>query len=237
MATAVVAKLREYDRARRKTFKEQPFLSPIERLRRDAALLQVPLSDPDAVRLLALLDELERWNRSYNLTAVAGREQLVSHHLLDSLAVHQDLHGVRIADVGTGAGFPGLPLAVLNPRRQFTLIDSTAKKLRFVTHAIRVLELANATALHARVESLKPQPPFDTVLARAFAPLPQLLERVAGLCGADTRVLAMKGKWPQSELAALPAGWRLLDSRQLVIPHLEAARCLIVLTRAASGAA
>jgi 16S rRNA (guanine527-N7)-methyltransferase len=207
-------------------------LSPIERLRRDAALLDVPLSDPDAARLLALLDELERWNRSYNLTAVSGREQLVSHHLLDSLAVHQDLYGVRIADVGTGAGFPGLPLAVVNPQREFTLIDSTAKKVRFVTHAIRVLGLANATALHARVESLKPQQPFDTVLARAFAPLPQLLERVTGLCGPDTRVLALKGKWPESELAALPAGWRLVSHRELVIPQLDAARCLLVLARA-----
>jgi len=208
----------------------------IERLVRDAGSLGVPLSAADARRLLVLLDELARWNRSFNLTAITSPGAMVTHHLLDSLAVHPDLTGTRIADVGTGAGFPGLPLAVCNPQRHFTLIDSTAKKVRFVSHAIELLSLTNATAVHARVESLKPAAPFDTVLARAFAPLPELLEKVTAICGPETRVLAMKGKWPKEELAALAAPWRVVSSRQLHIPGLDAARCVIALARTAGAA-
>jgi len=103
----------------------------------------IALDGAQAARLLRLLDELAHWNRSYNLTAITTREGMISAHLLDSLAAQPDLQGQRIADVGTGAGFPGLPLALIEPQRQFTLIDSVAKKIRFVTHAVRVLELAN----------------------------------------------------------------------------------------------
>ena len=113
--------------------------------------------------------------------------------------------------------------------RHFTLIDSTAKKLRFVCHAVQLLGLGNVTAVHARVEALKADTPFDTVVARAFAPLPQMLARVASLCGPASRVLAMKGKWPADEIAALPGPWRVLGSRELTIPGLDAARCVIAL--------
>src|SRR5215471_1531870 len=136
--------------------------SPIERLTREAALLGVGLAAADAARLTALLDELERWNRSYNLTAIESREEMVTHHLLDSLAINPDLAGRRIADVGTGGGFPGLPLAIVNPTRQFTLIDSSGKKVRFVAHAAHLLALGNVEALQARVETLHPPAPFDT---------------------------------------------------------------------------
>lgn len=203
----------------------------VEPLRQDAAHLGVALTAEDAVRLLRLLEELERWNRRYNLTAIRAPEMMVTHHLLDSLAIHADLIGLSVADVGTGAGFPGLPLAVCNPLRQFTLIDSTAKKIRFVTHAAALLGLTNVTAVHARAETLEIRTPFDTVVARAFAPIPQLLARVTRLCGPQSRVLAMKGKWPEAELAALPPSWRVIDSRELAIPHLAAERCVIVLAR------
>jgi 16S rRNA (guanine527-N7)-methyltransferase len=195
-----------------------------------AATLGVALTAEDAARLLTLVEELAHWSRRYNLTAVTARADMLTHHVLDSLAVHPDLAGTRIADVGTGAGFPGLPLAVCNPQRQFTLIDSTANKIRFVSHAARLLGLDNVTAVHSRVEAL-PEIPFDTVVARAFAPLPRMLRQVNALCGAESRVLAMKGKWPESELAALPTGWRVLSARPLAIPGLAAARCLIALAR------
>ena len=110
-------------------------MSPVERLVEDAATLGVVLSADDAGRLFRLLEELERWNRRFNLTAITEPEAMVTQHLLDSLSVSPDLAGTRIADAGTGAGFPGLPLAVANPQRQFTLIDSTSKKVRFVAHA------------------------------------------------------------------------------------------------------
>ena len=201
----------------------------VESLVRDAATLGVRLQESDARRLFTLLDELARWNQRYNLTGITERDEMVTHHLLDSLAVHADLAGERVADVGTGAGFPGLPLALANPERQFTLIDSSAKKLRFVEHAAHALQLSNVTALHARAEALRPPLPFDSVLARAVAPLPQLLPALAPLCGPASRVLAMKGRWPAAELAALPAGWRVVRSRVLEVPRLGEARCLIVL--------
>ena len=207
-------------------------MSAPERLVQDAATLGVALSESDARRLLALLDELARWNRSYNLTAIDTPAAMLTHHLLDSLAIHPDLHGTRVADVGTGAGFPGLPLALCNPARHFTLIDSTAKKIRFVSHAAHALGLTNVTVVHARAESLRPEVPFDTVVVRALAPLPQMLAQVAPLCGAKSRVLAMKGRWPTGELAALPATWRLAGSRELKVPGLAAARCVIVLASA-----
>lgn len=201
----------------------------LQRLVHDAAALGVALTEHDAARLRQLLEELSRWNQKFNLTGLTDLESMVSHHVLDSLAVHRYLHGAAIADVGTGAGFPGLPLALVNPERRFTLIDSNGKKIRFVSHAVRTLGLMNVEPLQARVETLRPERPFDTVLARAFAALPQLLAAVAPLCGSDTRVLAMKGKWPQAELDALPPGWRVAESHTLTVPGLAEARCLIVL--------
>ncbi len=194
-----------------------------------AAALGVALSEHDALRLLQLLEELERWNRRFNLTAIRHGPEMVTHHLLDSLAVHRHLHGATVADVGTGAGFPGLPLALVNPERRFTLIDSNGKKIRFVSHALRTLGLVNVEALQARVESLRPDQPFDTVVARAFAPLPEMLERIAPLCGPQTRVLAMKGKWPAAEIEGLPGGWGM-ESHPLTVPGLDEERCLIILS-------
>jgi 16S rRNA (guanine527-N7)-methyltransferase len=199
---------------------------------RDAGELGVTLTQADAARLVVLIDELARWNERYNLTGITTQPQMITHHLLDSLAVNAQLAGERVADVGTGAGFPGLPLAVANPQRHFTLIDSTAKKLRFVAHAAELLRLTNVSVLHARVEKMRPPEPFDTVVARAFAPLPRLLQTVAPLCGPRTRVLAMKGHRPVEELAVLPTPWRVVATHGLTIPGLDAARCVIVLMRA-----
>ncbi|MBS0422804.1 MAG: 16S rRNA (guanine(527)-N(7))-methyltransferase RsmG [Proteobacteria bacterium] len=201
-----------------------------ERLVHGAATLGVDLTGADAARLLRLLDELERWNRTYNLTAIRDRDEMLTHHLLDSLSVHPDLSGTTVADVGTGAGFPGLPLAVLNPERRFTLVDSNGKKVRFVQHAARELGLANVEGFHGRVETIQGRT-FDTVVARAFAALPELVANIAPLCGPQTRVLAMKGKWPQDEIDGLPPEWHQQDSRELTIPGLNESRCVVVLKK------
>jgi 16S rRNA (guanine527-N7)-methyltransferase len=206
-------------------------------LRAQAALLGVPLDGSQAAALLQLLSELAQWNRAYNLTAVAAREHMITHHLLDSLAASADLQGERIADLGTGAGFPGLPLAVVHPQRQFTLIDGTAKKIRFVTHAARVLGLSNVQAWHQRVESLADGAPFDTLLARAVTSLPALAQLALPLARTGTRLIAYKGQRPDAEIAALPAPWRVLEVRAVKIPGLAAERCLVVLEAAPRGAA
>jgi 16S rRNA (guanine527-N7)-methyltransferase len=198
-------------------------------LRERAQQLGVALDDAMAGQLLRLLDELRLWNRAYNLTAIEDREAMVVTHLLDSLAAHADLAGERIADVGTGAGFPGLPLAIANPQRQFTLIDATAKKARFVAHAARTLGLNNVQAVQARAEAMHPEQPFDTILARAVGSLAELAQLAQPLARPGTRLLAYKGRRPDAELAALPAGWQLADVRAVQIPGLDAERCLVTL--------
>ena len=196
-----------------------------------AGSLGTPLAPESADRLLKLIDELLRWNRTYNLTAITRRDEMITHHLLDSLSVQSALHGTTVADVGTGAGFPGLPLAVVEPGRRFTLIDSNNKKVRFVSHAAHLLGLSNVTAVHSRSESFKAAKPFDTVIARAFAALPELLELVAPLCGPQTRVLAMKGKRPDNEIANVSSAWSVLDVRALSVPRLNEERHLVTLQR------
>lgn len=212
-------------------------------LARGAAQLGVALDEPQCSQLLKLAAELLRWNKAYNLTAITDPDAVLTHHLLDSLAVAPDLHGATVADVGTGAGFPGLPLAIVHPAWQFTLIDTVDKKLRFIDHAVRELGLANVKTLHARVETLLPGRgairPFDTVISRAFAPLPRMLQRVAALCDARTRVLAMVGRWPPADAAeaVIPDGWRLESQRPLSVPGLAAERHILCLMRSPNPAA
>lgn len=212
-------------------------------LARGAAQLGVALDESQCAQLLKLAAELLRWNKAYNLTAITDPDAVLTHHLLDSLAVAADLHGATVADVGTGAGFPGLPLAIVHPARQFTLIDTVDKKLRFIDHAVRELGLANVKTLHARVETLLPgrgaTRTFDTVISRAFAPLPRMLQLVDPLCDERTRVLAMVGRWPPADAAeaAIPDGWRLESERPLSVPGLAAERHILCLMRSPNPAA
>jgi 16S rRNA (guanine527-N7)-methyltransferase len=179
-----------------------------------ARQLQVALDDTAADALLRLLDELVHWNRAYNLTAITDRAQMLTHHLLDSLSVAPVVQG--------------LPLALIAPRRRCVLIDSNGKKQRFVAHAARVLRLANVEALQARVEEVRPMQPFDTVVARACAALPQLLAWAVPLCGPHTRVLAMKGRLPDSEIAAVGPPWVIEHVLPLQVPGLNEERHLII---------
>jgi 16S rRNA (guanine527-N7)-methyltransferase len=194
-----------------------------------AAQLGVTINSVQAGQLLQLLEELEQWNRAYNLTRIEGRAAMITHHLLDSLAASNDLHGTRIADLGSGAGFPGLPLAIVHAAREFTLIDATAKKVRFIAHAARVLGLSNVRSLHARAETVVPAVPFDTIVARAVAALPELAALARPLAAPGTRLIAYKGRRPEDELAALPDDWQFSGIRTVQIPGSKAERCLVTL--------
>jgi len=193
--------------------------------------LGIPLSAAQVHAQLALLAELLEWNARFNLTSITVPADMLRKHLLDSLAVLPHLQGARIADVGTGAGFPGLPLAICSPERQFTLIDATAKKCRFVTHAAALLGLTNVTVVHARAEAWRPAAAFDSVVARALASLAEFIRSAAHLCASGGRLLAMKGRVPEAELASLPHGWHMVALHRLAVPGLEAERHLVELAR------
>ena len=179
-----------------------------------------------------LLDELERRNRKFNLTAIRDRGAMHTGHIEDSLAVRPLLEGGRVLDIGTGAGFPGLPLAIAEPGRQFVLVDSNNKKIQFVQHAVRLLELDNVEAVRARVEDFAPGYRFDTVVARAVAALPRLLELAGHHVGEDGVFLALKGRYPVEELQELPAGWDA-NVAELSVPGLASGSRHAVLLRRA----
>jgi 16S rRNA (guanine527-N7)-methyltransferase len=175
----------------------------------------------DAKKFEMLLDELERWNKKVNLTAVRDRDEMVQTHIEDSLSARPLLRGGRILDVGTGAGFPGLPLAIAEPNRDFHLIDSNNKKIMFVQHVARLLGLSNVTAVKARSEDYAPGYRFDTVIARALASLPRLLEIAGHHVGEDGVFVALKGRYPAEELEEMPATW-VSSVTELKVPGLEA---------------
>ncbi len=191
------------------------------------AALELPATPAQIAQLAHYLDLLARWNRGYNLTAVRDPVEMVSRHLLDSLAVVPWLQGSRIVDVGSGAGLPGLPLAVMHPALQFTLLDSHAKKTRFMTQTCAELALQNAHVIRARVEQYYPAQRFDCILARAVAPLSRLLEFTGHLCAPNSRLLALKGSEAHNELQQLPAAWRVRGCHRLQVPGLDAERWLL----------
>jgi 16S rRNA (guanine527-N7)-methyltransferase len=196
-----------------------------------AAQLGIQLSETQAAQLLRLLDELDEWNQRMNLTAIRERAQQITKHLLDSLAVHAHLRGTSVADIGTGAGFPGLPLAVALPQLQFTLLDSTAKKLKFVEHAAQTLGLHNVQSVHTRAETYRPKERFDCVVSRAVGPIETFVKWSGHLCVGGGRLLAMKGRYPTDELAHIPNGWKLAAVHRLNVPGLDEQRHLVELCR------
>jgi 16S rRNA (guanine527-N7)-methyltransferase len=189
------------------------------------------ISDADCARMMRLLDELDVWNERMNLTAIRERSQQITKHLLDSLSVQPFLRGTRIIDIGTGAGFPGLPLAIVNPERSFTLLDSTAKKLKFIDHVTQLLEIPNVTTVHARAESYRPEKRFDTVISRAVGPVERFVKWAGHLCVGGGRLLAMKGRYPAGELESLPSGWKIAAVHRLTVPGLDEERHLVEICR------
>ena len=190
--------------------------------------VKAALADP----LLAYLTLLARWNQTYNLTAIRDPREMLCKHLLDSLAMHAHLDGiVTLADLGTGPGLPGIPLAIARPRLQVTLVESNGKKARFLREAVRQLRLANADVAETRIEAFAAPGRFDAITARALATLPQIIDLGGHLLAPEGRLLAMKGVLPEDEIAALPAGWQLLAAHPLRVPGLAAARHLVEVGR------
>ena len=183
-----------------------------------------------AGKLADLLNQLERWNRRVNLTAVRDPQEMVTAHILDSLVARPLLEGERILDVGTGPGFPGLPLAIVEPDRRFTLLDSNNKKIMFVQHVAGLLGLDNVEAVKGRGEDYAPGHRFDTVIARALAALPRLLEIAGHHVGEDGVFVALKGRYPAEELEELRAPWSH-EVVQLTVPGLDAGSRHAVLLR------
>ena len=195
--------------------------------------LQQDLPDGAIAKLARLLTELKRWNRRVNLTAIRDLETMVSGHIFDSLAVRPLLEGRRVLDVGTGAGFPGLPLAIAEPQIEFGLLDSNGKKISFVQHVIGELGLSNATAIRARAEDYAPAERFDTVIARALASIPKLLQLAGHLIREEGVLLALKGKHPTAELESIEEipGWKYVVT-DVTVPGLEThARHVVCLRR------
>ena len=181
--------------------------------------------------LLRLVDELEQANRQFNLTAIRDRPGMLRKHVLDSLSLQPYLRGARLADVGTGAGFPGLVLAIVNPDRRFTLIEATGKKARFVEQTVGRLGLGNVVVVNSRAETYRPFELFDTVVARALSSLADFVAYAGHLCAPDGRLLAMKGRRPDDEISALPRSFRALAVHRLSVPGLPDERHLAELVR------
>ncbi|MDI1252370.1 16S rRNA (guanine(527)-N(7))-methyltransferase RsmG [Thermomonas sp.] len=186
--------------------------------------LEATLAEP----LLAYLTLLQRWNQTYNLTAIRDPHEMLVKHLLDSLAMHTHLAGIdTLADLGTGPGLPGIPLAIALPQLQVTLVESNGKKARFLREAVRQLQLNNVKIAESRIEAFDAPDQFDAITARALASLPLILELGGHLLTHTGRLLAMKGVLPVDEIAALPAGWQLLATHALQVPGLGAERHLV----------
>ncbi len=200
-----------------------------------ASDLGLDLDSSQAETLLHLVDALEEANAHFNLTAIRDRPGMLRKHVLDSLSLQPYLRGNRMVDVGTGAGFPGLPLAIVNPARSFSLIEATGKKVRFVMQTADRLGCANVEVIHARAEAYRPFELFDTVMARALASLADFVAYAGHLCAPDGRLLAMKGKRPDEELSAVPKSFRVVAVHRLKLPGLDDQRHVVELSPAKLG--
>jgi 16S rRNA (guanine527-N7)-methyltransferase len=194
---------------------------------RGTTALGQTLSGDQVGRMIAYLRLLAKWNRVYNLTAVREPERMVTHHLLDSLAIVPYVRGPRVLDVGSGAGLPGLPLAIALPGQHFTLLDANLKKSRFLTQAVLELGLQNVAVVSERVECYRPTHGYATVVSRAFAALAEMLRLCGHLSAPGGRFLAMKGVRPDAELGALPPGYRVVEIAALQVPGVAAPRHVV----------
>ena len=202
------------------------------RLAKGAAELGLPLSRDDRSKLLQYLALLEKWNQVYNLTAIRDRGKMVSGHLLDCLAVTPYLSGSRVLDVGSGAGFPGIPFAVARPDIQVALLDSNHKKAAFLRQAVADLQLKHATVICERVEAWRAAEKFDCIISRAFAEIAEFIALTRHLLAPGGMFAAMKGVHPFEEIERLPPDFRVRRVHAFAVPGLDAERHLVLIERA-----
>ncbi len=192
--------------------------------------LGISLSAAQQEKLIDHIDLLAKWNKRLNLTAITARDDMIVQHILDSLAIHPHIVGDQVLDVGSGAGFPGIPLAIVFPDLQITLLDSRGKRVTFLRHVATTLGLGNISLVNSRLEDYRPPSKFDTLTARAFSSLPDLIKLSQGVIADGTRVLGMKGKYPKEEIASLEREIRnKLTVHKLGVPFLNAQRNLIII--------
>ena len=202
-----------------------------EKLAAGLASLFSQSPDPEQIRqLLAYLELLNRWNGTYNLTAVRDPEQMVTRHLLDALSVMPWIGEGPLLDAGAGAGLPGIPLAIMRPQLQVTLLDSAGKKVRFMNHVARALKLPNIHPVQDRLEAWTCEQQQRSIISRAFSDLAAFARSSRHLLLADTSLLAMKGKYPKSELESLPAWLRVDSIEKLTVPGLQEDRHLVIMS-------
>jgi 16S rRNA (guanine527-N7)-methyltransferase len=209
-----------------------------EALAAGIAALGLDLDAAAQTKLLAYLALLEKWNRTHNLTAIRVPERMLTHHLLDALATLPHLprvHALRLVDVGSGAGLPGVPLAIARPEWRVTLLDSKRKKATFLRQVVAELGLRHVTVAASRVEDYKPEEPFDVAISRAFTELAAFAASARHLVRAGGSLVAMKGVHPQEELTDLPAELQVTAVPELTVPGLDAARHLVVIEMGAEG--
>lgn len=186
-------------------------------------------ADEDKIeQLLRFIKLIGKWNKAYNLTAVRDEQEMARLHILDSLAILPYVQGSRVADIGTGAGLPGIPLALFLPDCEFTLLDANSKKTRFVQQAVLELKLKNVTVQHSRVEHFQPAELYSTVIMRAFASMDKILQLTGHLMAEDSVLLAMKGQKPDHELIQITEPYTVLP---VSVPGIEAERCVIRIER------
>jgi 16S rRNA (guanine527-N7)-methyltransferase len=188
-------------------------------------------------RLMEYVTELMNWNRVYNLTSVRKPADIITRHILDSLSIIDYLHGTCILDIGTGAGLPGIPLAIACPEREFVLLDSSSKKLRFVQQTLGILGMENVRLENCRVDEYRPDATFDTTICRAFSDLPDYYRYASPLCSHDGRMLAMKGVNPMTELECLEDAGVAAEVIPLKVPGLDAERHVVMLRPPAESSA
>jgi len=203
-----------------------------ERIKLESGLARLGLDVRSGIidDLLVFMVLLKEWSGTYNLVAPRERGFLLSRHLLDSLAIAPWLKPGSLLDVGTGAGLPGLPLAIINPEMEVTLLDSAGKKIRFIRHVGRTLKLANIHPLQQRVEDMASNQAFANITSRAFASLKEFVEVARPCADGATRLLAMKGVFPGPELEELPDWINVEQVEQLTVPYLHAERHLVIMS-------